>query len=462
MADVSYESEAYRKQLPSWQLVDDVYVGDRSWLDDSGAAIKTTAKTRRYLPQEPGETEAQYCLRATRSHFSDRFSQAVKDFVGVIFNNGASLEGVPPEILKHWANLDGNGMGGDRLCALVGLQVLRRGHSFLMIDFPTLNESVVSLADMDASSRHPIWVPIAPQQIINWRYKRVGNRQQLTMVVIRSSAVVPDADGFGETKKTFYTVFTPGLFECYEPIKGSDGKTVYRLDTRRSGVMGRRVRGQMVPFDYIPLVCLYGGDRTGFFESNPTLLSLAKLNITHYQVKSDHRQKMHYCSFPTPIRIGGDGSDLMIGPRTVIDVPLGGGFTWSEPNSNSLGMSRQEILDIEEEMNFLGTNYLAKPSDRQAAMTSVIQASKIESQLYLFASDLAQGITEALAYHAAYLGLPYGGRVALDTKFFRDLASDPQLLQVLLQLRANEDVTRGEIRGYMTRKKILELNNESQ
>lgn len=462
MADVSYESEAYRKQLPHWQLVDDVYMGDRAWLEHSIDAVKVTQKTRLYLPQEPGETDSQYSLRVTRSHFSDRFSQAVKDFVGVIFNNGASLEGVPDEMMRHWANLDGNGMGGDRLCALIGLQVLRRGHSFVMVDFPALDESVVSLADADAAHRHPIWTPIAPQQIINWRYRRVGNRQQLTMVVIRSSAVVPDDSGFGETCKTFYTVFTPGLFECYEPIKGSDGKTVYQLRTERSGVMGRRVRGQLVPFDYIPLVCLYGGDRTGFYESNPTLLSLAKLNITHYQVKSDHRQKMHYCSFPTPIRIGGDGSDLMIGPRTVIDVPLGGGFTWSEPNSNSLGMSRQEVRDIEEEMDLLGTNYLSKPADRQAAQTSVIQASKIESQLYLFASDLAQGITEALAYHAAYLGLPYGGRVVLDTKFFRDLASDPQLLQVLLQLRANEDVSRAEIRGYMGQKKILELNNESQ
>ncbi len=68
----------------------------------------------------------------------------------------------------------------------------------------------------------------------------------------------------------------------------------------RSGIMGRRERGQIVPFDHIPLVCLYGGDRGGFFQSNPTLFSLAKLNLIHYQVTSDHRQKMHYCCFPSP------------------------------------------------------------------------------------------------------------------------------------------------------------------
>ena len=455
MADISYESASYGRSLPLWQLVDDVYQGDTAWLEyRQDGSVGVTAKTRRYLPQEAGEKDSDYTLRALRSHFSDKFSQAVRDFVGVVFNNGVQLVDVPGEIRQHWENLDGNGMGGDRLCALLGLQVLRRGHSFVLVDFSALDESIVSLADVRGSERHPIWQAIAPQAVINWRFERRGNRQVLVMAVVRSVVNVP-ADEFGEVEKTYYTLLRPGRYDCYEPVKGTAGKVDYVRVPERSGVMGRRVRGRVMPFEHIPLVCLYGGDRIGFFESNPTLLSLAQLNIAHYQVKSDHRQKMHYCSFPTPVRIGGDGSDLVIGPRTVVDVPPGGGFAWSEPNSQSLALSRQEVLDLESEMDLLGADYLVKPSDRQAAMTSVIQAAKVESELYLFASDLAQGITECLRYHAAYLGLPTGGRAELDTKFFRDLGGDPQLLLALLQMRERDDISRDELRAFAYRKKFL-------
>lgn len=461
LSDISYECAAYRRQLPLWQRLDDVYKGDRAWLDyGADGSIRTTKKTRSYLPQEAGETDRDYESRVLRSHFSDKFSQAIKDFVGVIFNNGIELQGVPDAIAQHWKNLDGSGTGGARLCARVALQVLRRGHSFVLVDYPAFDESVVSLADMSGGHRHPIWTLIDPQQVINWRFERLGNRQVLTMAVIRSTVCEPD--GFGEVEKTYYTLLTPGRYECYDPVASPGGKIDYVLVPGRSGQMGRNVRGRFEPFDFVPLVGLYGGDRIGNFESNPTLLSMAQLNVTHYQVKSDHRQKMHYCSFPTPVRVGGDGSDLILGPRTVVDVPVGGAFNWSEPNATSLAASSLEVKDLEREMDFLGSDYLLKPSDRQAAQTSLIQASKVESELYLFASDLAQGMTDCLSCHAAYLGLASGGQAVLDTKFFTDVGEDPQMLLALLQMRQNDDLSSGELRAFLERRKILGDSNESQ
>ncbi|MBE9060546.1 hypothetical protein [cf. Phormidesmis sp. LEGE 11477] len=84
------------------------------------------------MAQEAGESDREYGSRVLRSHFSDKFSQAIRDFVGVIFNNGVRLVDVPGEIRQHWVNLDGNGSNGDRLCASLALQSLRRGHSFVL------------------------------------------------------------------------------------------------------------------------------------------------------------------------------------------------------------------------------------------------------------------------------------------------------------------------------------------
>jgi hypothetical protein len=113
-------------------------------------------------------------------------------------------------------------------------------------------------------------------------------------------------------------------------------------------------------------------------------------------------------------------------------------------------MSRIEVKDIETAMDFLGADYLVKPTDRQAASTTMVQAKKIESQLYLFASDCATGITECLRRHAQWLGLDYGGTATLETKFFDNLASDPQLLLAYTRLRELGDLSTKELRQLAT------------
>ncbi|MBE9157892.1 DUF4055 domain-containing protein [Nodosilinea sp. LEGE 06152] len=443
---INYECASYRQQAPIWRLLEDVYTGDRAWLEyRADGTIEPRQSAKRYLPQLPGEEATEYKLRLLQSHFDDRFAQSCRDFVGLVFNKGVRLEGVPAAIKKHWANLDGAGLAGDRLCGQIGMAALRLGHTFTLVDFPEEDDRIVSLADSLGAGRAPCWNHYSPLDVINWRYRRVGGRKVLSMVVLRYSQILPDGD-YGESEQTFYLQLTPGRFDTFVVVKNQAGKLQQVAVPGRCGPMGRRLRGVVQPFDHIPLVCLYGGDRAGFFSSNPTLLSLAKLNLVHYQVNSDHRQKMHYCSFPTPVRTGGQGEDLTLGPRRLVDVPLGGGFGWAEPNSQSLAMSRIEVKDIESAMDFLGADYLVKPSDRQAASTTMVQAKKIESELYLFASDFAAGISECLRRHAQWLGLDYGGTATLETKFFENLASDPQLLLAYARLRELGDISTKEMR----------------
>lgn len=445
---VDYQCAAYRKQAPIWRLLEDVYTGDRAWVDHrADGTLEPLPNSKRYLPQLPGEETGEYKLRLLQSHFDDRFGQSCRDFVGLVFSHGVRLVDVPKQIQKHWVNLDGEGKTGDRLCGEIGLGALRLGHTFTLVDYPEADDAIVSVADALGAGRAPCWHHYNPLDVVNWRYRRVGGRNVLSMVVLRYSQILPAGD-YGEQEQTFYLRLTPGRFDTFTVAKSpSSGRMEQYYVPDRSGYMGRRLRGVIQPFDHIPLVCLYGGDRTGFFTSNPTLLSLAKLNLVHYQVNSDHRQKMHYCCFPTPVRTGGQGEDLILGPRRLVDVPLGGGFGWSEPNSQSLAMSRIEVKDIETAMDFLGADYLVKPSDRQAASTTMVQAKKIESELYLFASDFATGITECLRRHAQWLGLDYGGTATLETKFFDNLASDPQLLLAYARLRELGDITTQEMRS---------------
>jgi Domain of unknown function (DUF4055) len=443
---IDYQCAAYRKQAHKWRFIDDVYHGDSSWTDGG----QPTKLARQYLPQLEGETDKQYKLRFAQSYFSDSFASAVRDFVGIVFSNGLELVDVPDQILANWDGLDGDRMDGHRLAAFIALRSLRFGHSFALIDFPGLDESIATLADSQASGRFPYWNPISPLQVINWRYHFVGRRRQLAWAVVRFDETVSAGD-YGEASSTTYLLLRPGRFDLFEVTKDKAGKLHQRHLLDRSGEMGLRRRGFFEPFTEIPLVPLYGGDRTGFFESNPTLYAMARLNVHHYQVRSDHRHKMHECCFPNLYRVGGDGTDMVRGPRTIIDVPIGGAVGWAEPNSTSLSVSRTEVKDIEEEISFLGADYLVQPGDRQAATTSLMQSAKLASELFLFASDFALGLDHCLAWHARYLGLSAGGKTKLKTELFREMG-DSQLLQNLIQMRLNQDLTSAELRTIANRK----------
>ena len=346
---VDYECEAYSRNLPRWRFLSDVYQGDSSWIEyKADGTKKSTALSRTYLPQEPGEEDPFYEARLKRSHFSDKFTQTIRDLVGVVFNNGIKLSDIPGPILQHWQAIDGKEKPGTLFCAELAKNSMKLGHTFCLVDYAGFDPSVVSLADLRGKFRRPFWRHFSPLQVINWGSTVMDSREVLTYAVIRREVNLPKGR-YGEQKQVLYLELRPGTFQTWIVEADRQNRKTQRLVPELSGVMGRRIRGRLVPLDYIPLVCLYGGDRTGLFQSNPTLESLAKLNIHHYQVKSDHRTKQHYCCFPTPVRTGGDGSPLTLGPGKLVDVPIGGGFGWSEPNANSLAMSRVDVGDIERE-----------------------------------------------------------------------------------------------------------------
>ena len=426
--------------MPAWGRLDDVYHGEKAWCEFTAEGDKRpTARSYNYLPKESGEEPNDYAVRLKQSVFVDKFAQSVRDFVGLVFNNGLRFVGVPDAVMAAWENLDGDGLSGNRLLSQIALKSLRLGHSFVLIDHPGPDPTVRSLLEHRQSKRHPYWVDIHPLQVLNWRVVRRGTAHKLMQVNIELEQTVADG-AYGEKTERRYLALRPGEWMLQRVVQKDREHQPY-AEVLDAGLMGRVVRGRVVPFDHIPLTCIYGGDRQGFFKSNPTLRTLADLNVQHYQVKSDHRQKIHLCCFPQAARVGGDGEDLVLGPKTIVDVPIGGSFSWAEPSSASLAMSRVDLLDLEREMDFLGADYLVKPGDRQAAATTQVQAAKIESELYLFASDLAEGVNDCLRHHAAYLGLDGGGRVELNTKFFEQVAHDPQLLQVFYQMREGGDLT---------------------
>lgn len=430
-----YQCAAHRRMAPLWRFLDDIYQGSEAWVTRSpDGTIAPNAKTQNYLPRFSKEHSKDYQARLIRTPYSDRFASALRDFVGLIFHNDLRFsENFAPVISEHLSNLDQSGSSAVVLLSQMALAAMRRGHTFAMIDCPNYTQRQPTLAD--SQTIRPYWVHVEAPQVLSWRSQVLNGKRVLTQVVIRNVELVADG-AFGEREETFYLVLTPGRYDTYtiavDPNDKSKRRAVYHPD--RSGVHGIVRNGAIVPFGFIPLVCFYGGLQTGFFESLPPLKTLADLNLTHYQLYSDHLTKIHSCCYPQAVAPGLDDEDITLGPGTVLRPPLGGAFLWVEPSAGSIAQSRLEIEALEVSMDFLGTQYLVKPSDRQAAMVSMVQAAKVESSLELFARAFEQGINEAIAIHAAYLGVSEAGTVRLDTKFFQQSNSDPNLLQSYLNM----------------------------
>lgn len=419
-----FQCAAYRRQAPTWRYLDDVYAGADAWThrDESGMVFPTT-KTPAYLPKEPKENDANYIDRLQRSPFQDKFAQAVRDFVGILFLNGVEFHNVPPIILQHWGNLDNKGTNGKLFLMNLATAAMRRGHVFALIDCPSHQGELLTIADVQ--QRRPYWVEVSPLDVLNWRSINWHGTQTVTQATIRQSLTVA-AGKYGEEQIDSYLRLVPG---GYEQSTISKEKQELILSAGTYGV----IRGDRVdPLPFIPLVPIYGGAKPNpgaVFESIPPLKSLADLNVAQYQINSDHRNKMHRCCFPQAVMMGSmDDEELVLGPNTVVQLPSGGAFSWIEPRADSLTHSRQELIDIDVAMDFLSAQYLIKPSDRQAAMVSLIQASKVESSLYQFAESFIGGVNQCLDIHAKYLGLPSGGTISLQTKFFQQQQSDPNLL----------------------------------
>lgn len=455
----NYQCLAYRQSAPLLAYLDDVFQGSEAWLGrDETGAINITEKARIYLTPDPAEDGDDYLARLKASPFDDRFSQSIREFVSLIISNGVKLEDIPPVMEAHLSNLDNCGGTLARVMTELAIKVLSLGHTFVLVDFPAVDPSIRSQADFERSGRRPRWVHYSPRNIIHWKTSTVNGEVKLSQVTLREKIVVADGD-FGEVEVERFRVLRPGRFDVWTIEKDRQGKEVAIHHPDESGVSGFVQNGVIIPFDFIPLVPIYGGLREGFFASRPPLKALADLNITHYRVKSDHLRKVHLCCMPVPeLRdsMRGEDEPLKLGPNSFVHIrDPQGSFNWKEPLATSLEQSRREVLDLQGSMDLLSASYLLNPSDRQAAATTNAQVTKLESNLQAFADQFSEGINNCLKMHARYLKLSSGGTVKLSGDIIKDAGKDSQLLMALTNLAAGDIIDKRTTIEELKRREFL-------
>ena len=377
--DPSYECLLYRELSPRWEYLWDMFMGSDNWLIRlPGGEVVLGEKARVYLPPEPNEPEVAYRSRVLMSTFDRRFARSVRIYADLVLHD--YYLGVPKGSTFDPGNVDRRGTPFYNFWAAVAINALVFGHTFVLVDRDPGNYR----SELDRRERgKPFLVSYSPLDLINWRVDGGG----VKLAVFREMVIKPVGD-YGEEVVTRYRVLRPDRWELWEGEPGA-------LQQVDGG-----------PLQGIPLVCIYS-HQIGPFMSDPPLKTLADLNLAHYQLSSDHRQKLHKCCLPTPVRIGTmtQGTDLVLGPNTFVDLPDGGDFKWAEPLAMSLGESRRDLEDLERTIDVYSFDYLsrglARGMSRATATEVEVSTAPAEASLSGFARRFEHGIRTVLNLWAA-------------------------------------------------------------
>lgn len=403
---ITYIKPSLSARLPYYKLINDITLGWTGIVDN-----KTT-----YLPASPSEVSntKKYDARWQLATFEDFYNPTVEGITGLIFKKPIKLNDDVPQALQDDLT-NANAMGDD--FGVVAGQLfngaLRKGIKFALVDMP--KGQVNSRADEIAQGIKPYITLIDVENVTSWQTALINGQIVLTQVKIREFIDVPiEGNPYGTESEEQWRVL--------ELVENRVTWTVYNKEDSivDSGTLGE--------IDFIPLYAL-NLDDIGYFEANPPLYEVAKLNIRHYQMFSDSSYASHIACVPFYVATGvqqDETKDLTISPNTFLS--LGNPDAKIEIVSYSGdGIKTNDILmqKIEKRINEIGFSVVMEDKEMTATESGISTQQK-QSKLNRYVDrlkDTLQNILNAMAIMGGY-GTE-GGTVTISA----DILSSPLTAQ---------------------------------
>ena len=386
-----------------------------------------------YLPQEPREDDDAYETRVDRSVLSPYTSRLIETAAGAILRKPIHVEG-DPYWLDLIQNIDGLGSSINEYARRALVSSLTYGHSAILVDYPAATEAR-NLAEERAMGRRPYFVHVDAPQIWGWRKESGTNR--LLQVRIHDYSIRP-VNEFGEEQIEEMLVIYPGRYDKY--VLGQEV-----VEFTESG-------GYSLP--EIPLVPIYS-NRRGLLVSQPPLLDIANLNITHYQRQADLIHALHIAAMPTLVLEGWDdttGSATM-GVNYAIAMQPGNKAYYVQADATSFDAQMSELQSLESQMSTLGvTKLFGQKFVAESAEAKRIDQAQSNSVLSIISQELESALQQAFDFAAKYVGIE-APEITIDRDFdyYRLIGQDVSVLAQLNQMGKISDsmlleiLRRGEI-----------------
>ena len=388
-----------------------------------------------YLPQEPREDDDAYQTRVDRSVLSPYTSRLIETAAGAILRKPIHIEG-DPYWLELAQNIDGLGSNINEYARRALVSSLTFGHSAILVDYPAAM-GARNLAEERAQGRRPYFVHIDAPQIWGWRQASTMPGSPLTQVRIHEYTTRP-LNEFGEEQIEQMRVIYPGRYDLY--------------------TLGHDVVEFSETGDYslpeIPVVPIYS-NRRGMLRSQPPLLDIANLNITHYQRQADLIHALHIAAMPTLVLEGWDdttGSATM-GVNYAIAMQPGNKAYYVQADATSFDAQMAELQSLEQQMSTLGvTKLFGQKFVAESAEAKRIDQAQSNSVLSIISQELESALQQAFAFAGQYVGIePPEITIDRDFDYYRLIGQDISVLAQLNEMGKISDqmllevLRRGEI-----------------
>lgn len=410
----------YDKLSPKWQRCSDVVDGQ----DDLHKAGE------KYLPKLTDETPAAYSSRVMRSDFFNATWRTIAGLSGMAFRKPPVVV-VPAAIEQMTADVDMAGTSLTDMAKDLTEDALEYGCFGLMVDHPARPETVapMSVAVAEKLGQRPLIQHYPIESVINWRYERINNRQQLSLVVLKEEASIAE-DQFSHQCEDRYRVL--------DLIPNAQGVLTYRQRVFR---INKNNEDEQVGEDMFPLMngrpLEYIPFRIVGALEEPPLIDLVDANIAHYQVNSDYRHGLHFTGLPTLFLAGvtlGDGEKIYIGGTGAITSPdpqAKGNYI--EFSGQGLSETREALRALEQRMAVLGARMIADETQKGAETLGGTQIKRAgeNSILASVVNEISQALEWALGLMAEWAGA--SGEVKFEiNRDFNPTGLDAQQLTALV------------------------------
>lgn len=373
-----------------------------------GGTTAMRAAGETYLPKFERESAKAYDTRLKASWLFNGYRKTVKDMTGRVFSKSVELADDAPDALREWCdNIDMEGRDLSTFARQVFEDVIGGcGISYIMVDAPR-REGTVTRFQAQRQNLRPFLVHLRVEDVLGWRTETVDNVTRL--VQLRIAETVKEADPKDEFKDV-----------AVEQIRVLDligGKVQTRIFRKGQNKDWGVVDEFTTDLDQIAVIPVYGA-RTGFFTAEPMLDDLADINIAHWQSQSDQRNILHYARVPILFGAGVNESEIVIGSNSAVmaetpDAKL----QWVEHSGAAIDAGRQDLKDLEFQMETFGLQLLTARPGAQSATGEALDANKETSILAMTADQLQDALEQALAVMARLGGVDAQPSVVINKDF---------------------------------------------
>lgn len=433
---VKYQHPDYVAMAPAWKRCRDAAAGQSA----------VHAAGEEYLPRLKDQDDKAYNAYVMRTPFYGATWRSIAAMLGLIFRKPPTI--TAPEKAK--ALLEDVTLSGTPLAVLaktLAEEAITVGRVGLFADYPEAAPGT-TLADAQKQNLRPSLAMYCAESIINWRFAKIDNVYQLTLVVLVEQRL-DKKDEFEDTSVTQYRVL--------DLVGQEDGTMRYRVrvfeikkdetgkeqDVQIGDDVYPTINGK--PLTSIPFWIMGVDDLTPTCDL-PPLIDLVDMNFSHYMVSADYEHGCHFAGLPTPVVTGytpengpnGEKPDkLYIGSAAAWVFPnVEAKATFLEFTGQGLDALEKNLARKENLLAILGARMLeAQKKAAEAAETAGLHRAGENSVLASTAQTLSLGIGKALAIFCEWAGESGDIVFELNRDFFPMPMTSDQLVALTASLQ---------------------------